>query len=199
LHSKWIVVWIIGACALAACSRQESGWRDAAGEDSIAAYEQYLQEYPAGAHARKALARIAELKEQEAWALANRLRTPEAWQRYLGEWPTGRHAAAARRQLTLFVPTGAPATPGAWSVQLGAYSSEAAARSDLARHGRAHAAELAGMQIVVLPPHDVATDVWRLRTGPLAEAAARALCGRLRERGVDCVPVIDASAGHAPP
>lgn len=199
MHSKWVVVWIIAAGTLAACSRQESGWRDAADEDSIAAYEQYLQEFPASAHAGEARARVSELKEQEAWALANRLQTPEAWQRYLGEWPDGRHAAAARRQLARFVPAGAPVTQGAWSVQLGAYSSQAAAQADLARHTRGHAGELAGQQLVILPPHDVATDVWRLRTGPLAEAAARDLCGRLRERGVDCVPVVDSSTGHAPP
>ena len=199
MRSKWIVVGIIAACALPACSRQESGWRSAAAEDSVAAYEQYLQDFPAGAHAGIARARVAELREQETWARANRLQTPEAWQRYLGEWPEGRHAPAARRQLDRFVPAGAPETGGAWFVQLGAYSSEAAARAALARHAHDHAGELSGIQLVILAPYDIATDVWRLRTMPLAEAVARDLCGRLRERGVDCVPVVDTSAGHAPP
>ena len=36
-----------------------------------------------------------------------------------------------------------------------------------------------------------AADVWRLRTGPLSEAAARDLCARLRQRRVDCVPVAE--------
>lgn len=199
MRFQWIVVSVVAASALAACSRQESGWRSAADEDSVAAYETYLEDFPAGAHAGEARARVVELIEQQAWARANRLQTPEAWQRYLGEWPDGRHAAAARRRLMEFVPAAEPAGDGAWSVQLGAYSSEAAARAALARHARERAVELSGARLVFLPPYDIASDVWRLRTTPLAEAAARELCGKLREAGVDCVPVIDESAGYAPP
>ncbi len=199
MRSQWIVAWIIAAGVLAACSRQESGWRSAAAEDSVAAYERYLEDFPAGAHASVARARVDELMEQEAWSRANRLQTPEAWQRYLGEWPDGRHAPAARRQLTRFVPNDVPAAGAAWSVQLGAYSSETAARADLARHARERAGELSGVRLVIQAPYDIATDVWRLRTTPLAEAAARELCGKLRERGVDCVPVVEVSAGQAPP
>lgn len=199
MRSQWIVAWIIAAAVLAACSRQESSWRSAAAQDSIAAYERYLEDFPAGAHASDARARVAELMEQDAWSRASRLQTPEAWQRYLGEWPDGRHAAAARRHLTQFVPDAVPAAGAAWSVQLGAYSSEAAARADLARHARERAGELSGVRLVIRAPYDVATDVWRLRTTSLAEAAARELCAKLRERGVDCVPVVDKSAGDAPP
>lgn len=199
MRCQWIVAWIIAAGVLVACSRQESGWRNAAAEDSVAAYERYLEDFPAGPHASVARTRVAELLEQEAWSRAGRLQTPEAWQRYLGEWPDGRHAPEARRRLARFAPGDVPADGAAWSVQLGAYSSEAAARADLARHARERAGELSGVRLVIRAPHDLATDVWRLRTTPLAEAAARALCGRLRERGVDCVPVVDESAGHAPP
>lgn len=199
MRSQWIVVWIVVAGMLAACSRQESGWRSAAAEDSIAAYERYLEDFPAGPQASNARARVAELMEQEAWSRANRLQTPEAWQRYLGEWPDGRHAPAARRQLTRFVPNDVPADGAVWSVQLGAYSSEAAARAALARHVRERAGELSAVRLVIRAPYDIATDVWRLRTTPLAEAAARELCGKLRERAVDCVPVVDESAGDAPP
>jgi hypothetical protein len=199
LHFQWIVVWIIAAGMLAACSRQESGWRTAAARDSVAAYERYLEEFPAGAHAEEARARVAGLMEQAAWARANRLQTPEAWQKYLGEWPDGKHAAAARRQLTRFVPVEVQESGVAWSVQLGAYSSEDAARAAFARHARERAEELSGVGLVIQAPRDVATAVWRLRTTPLAEASARELCGKLRESGVDCVPVVDESAGHAPP
>lgn len=199
MRSQWIVVWIVAAGMLAACSRQESSWRNAAAEDSVAAYERYLEDFPAGAHASIARERVGELMEEEAWSRANRLQTPEAWQRYLGEWPDGRHAPAARRQLTLFVPDDVPTGGAVWSVQLGAYSSEAAARADLARHARERAGELAGVRLVVRAPNASATDVWRLRTTTLAEAAARELCGKLRERSVDCVPVVEVSAGHAPP
>lgn len=199
MRSQWIVVWILAAAVLAACSRQESSWRSAVAEDSVAAYERYLEDFPAGAHAGTARGRVAELMEREAWARADRLQTPEAWQRYLGEWPDGRHAPAARRRLTQFIPNEVPADGAAWSVQLGAYSSEAAARADLARHARERAGELSGIRLVIRAPYDTATDVWRLRTLAMGQSAARELCGKLRERGVDCVPVVDESAGHAPP
>lgn len=199
MRSQWILVWIMVAGMLAACSRQESGWRSAAAEDSVAAYERYLNDFPAGPHASAARARVAELMEQEAWSRANRLQTPEAWQRYLGEWPDGRHAPAVRRQLAQFVPGDVPADGGVWSVQLGAYSSEAAVRAAFARYARERAGELAGVRLVIRAPYGIATDVWRLRTTPLAEAAARELCGKLRERAVDCVPVVDGSAGQTPP
>jgi len=189
----------------AGCSRQEAGWEDAARENSIAAYEQYLESFPAGAHAGDARAKILELREQEAWARANRLRTPEAWQRYLGEWPEGRHAALARRQLAAFMPPAAPAAPsappdqGGFAVQLGAYSSEASARAALDRLVRAHSSELAGLRARVLEPLEPERALWRLRAGPLDEASARKLCDKLKSQGADCMPVAELSAGQAPP
>ena len=192
-------MWVLAACAAAACSRQEAGWQDATRENSIAAYQQYLEKFPAGTHASDARAKVVALQEGEAWARTSRLRTPEAWQRYLGEWPDGRHAALARRQLAGFIPAESPLDRDGFAVQLGAYSSEAAARGDQARIAREHTGELSGLQLRILAPRDLETGVWRLRTNPLAEAEARGLCERLRGRGVDCVPVAGSSAGQAPP
>lgn len=189
MRAQWFLVAMALACAAGACSRQEAGWDEAAREDSIAAYEAYLARFPAGAHAADARARIHALREEQDWARAARLRTPEAWQRYLAEWPDGRHAAEARERLAEYVPP-APAA-GAWSVQLGAYSSEAAARAAARRLLREHAAELRASPPAVLAPRAPTEDVWRLRTGTLPEQDARELCARLRVRGVDCVPATD--------
>lgn len=189
MRAQWIVV-AIAVCLLAACSRQESGWREAARADSIAAYERYLAQYPAGAHGAEARARILSLREEQDWARAGRLRTPESWQRYLADWPDGRHAAEARGELARYVPAEA-AGGGDWSVQLGAFSNESAARAARERHAREHGSDLAGLPLVVLAPRSDPADVWRLRTGPLSETAARDLCARLRKRDVDCVPVAE--------
>ncbi|MGH8249626.1 MAG: SPOR domain-containing protein [Steroidobacteraceae bacterium] len=189
MRSKWIVACIVAAVAMAACSRQESGWREALAGDSIASYEQYLSEFPAGSHAAEARAKLLELRDHRLWALANRLKTPEAWQRYLGEWPDGAHAAEARRQLAEYVPAGVPSIRESYVVQLGAYSTEAAARAALARLSAEHAGQLAGDRLRILAPRGVATPTWRLRTGPLEEPAARDLCARLKARAVDCVPL----------
>ncbi len=189
MRAQWIVVAIASACAAVGCSRQESGWRDATRADSVAAYEAYLAQFPAGAHADEAKLRVLALREDQDWARADRLRTPEAWQRYLSDWPDGRHAAEARELLARYVPSAAAG--GEWAVQLGAFSGEAAARSAAARLARENEAELAASPPMILAPRDAPDDVWRLRTGRLSEAAARDLCARLRKRGVDCVPVAD--------
>lgn len=189
MRALWIIVVLLAAMAAGGCSRQEAGWRDAARADSAEAYEEYLARYPGGAHAGEARARILALREARDWARALRLRTPEAWQRYLAEWPDGSHAARARAELAEYVP--APVAGGVWSVQLGAFAAEAAAQSARARLGQALMESLAGLPLLILAPQDDPSGVWRLRTGTLPEAEARALCARLREQGVDCAPVVD--------
>ena len=160
---------MLAACASAACGRQEASWQDA----------------------RQAREALEERREAEVWNRAERLRTPEAWQRYLAEWPDGRHSADARARLMEYVPVEPAGSTGRWSVQLGAFSDEAAARAALMRYASERATELSGTQLVIHTPGDLATDVWRLRTALLPEAAARDLCARLRAEGVDCVPVVD--------
>jgi len=187
LRSQWIVLWIACACMLAACSRQEAGWRDARGEDNVLAYETYLEHFPAGAHAAEARARIRELHEEREWARAKQLQTPEAWQRYLGAYPEGRHAAAAREHLSDFVLARAPPADRRYIVQLGAYSSEAAAHTYRERLARDHADLLGSLQLLIQPPAHGTSPLWRLRAGPLVETAARRICAELASRAVDCV------------
>jgi hypothetical protein len=153
----------------AGCGRQEASWQDA----------------------RQAREELEERREAEVWNRAERLRTPEAWQRYLAEWPDGRYSADARARLLEYVPKEPAGSPGRWSVQLGAFSDEAAARAALLRYASERATELSGTQLVIRAPNDITTDVWRLRTELLPEPAARDLCARLRAEGVDCVPVVD--------
>ena len=183
----------------AACSRQESAWNAARREDTAAAYADYLSRYPAGPRAAEARSAIAAIRDAEAWSRAERLATPEAWQRYLGEFPDGDHADSARQRLIAFIPPGPPPASGLYVVQVGAYSSEAAASTGLARAAAEHGAELAGMGLEVVAPRAPEDAIWRLRTLALPEAAAREMCGRLRAAGVDCVPLPDDSAGQPAP
>ena len=88
---------------------------------------------------------------------------------------------------------------GRYVVQLGAYSTEVAARADRARAAEVHAATLAGIGLRIVAPRAPADSIWRLRTDGLVEVAARDLCARLRAGGVDCVPLPDDSAGDPPP
>lgn len=189
MRALWIVVFGIAAAAATGCSRQESGWQAATEQHTVAAYEDYLRRYPAGAHSDEARMRILDLREAEAWDLARRLRLPEAWQRYLADWPDGAHAAEARRELADFAPLEPLRVAPGHAAQLGAYSSEAAARAELARIAREQAALLDGRNWQVIAPAAGAPALWRLRIGPLPEAEARGLCDSLKGRGVDCVAV----------
>ncbi len=194
MRGQCILAWLMCGCLLAACSRQETGWREARGENSVLAYEHYLEQFPAGAHAAEARARIGELREESEWVRANQLGTPEAFQRYLGAYPDGRHAAAARDRLSDFVLARAPPSEPAartFTAQFGAFSKEAAARSLLARLARDHADLLQGMELRIQPPAAGTRDPWRLRTRPLDEAAVRGLCARFEARDIDCVPGAD--------
>jgi hypothetical protein len=198
-----VVCSIAAVLAAPACSRQESGWQRASREDTIAAYQAYLAKFPAGAHAADARARVNELFDEQAWTRAMRLGTPEAWQHYLGDWPQGRHAEIARRKLVEFIPSSSPpdtARPAAagFSIQLGAFSSEAAAREGLDRLTRESSSALAGLSVEVHAPPEGTAPFWRLRAGPFDEAAARAHCARLAAAGISCMPVADASRDRTP-
>ena len=190
---------MLAAFFAASCSRQESAWSAARREGTAAAYEDYLSRYPTGPRAAEARAAIASIRDAEAWSRAERLATPEAWQRYLGEFPDGDHAESARQRLIAFIPPGPPPASGLYVVQVGAYSSEEAAKAGLARASVERGAELAGIGLEVVAPRVPADAIWRLRTLALPEAAARAMCGRLRAAGVDCVPLPDDSAGQPAP
>jgi len=189
LRLQWIVLWIACAFAVAACSRQEAGWKGARSEDTVPAYETYLEHFPAGVHAKEARARIRELHEESEWARASQLQIPEGWQRYLGAYPEGRYAEAARERLSGFVMTGAPSGERLYSVQLGAYSTEAAARADLLRLSRDHADLLGALELNIEAPAASAPPLWRLRSTPFAESVARRICADLQSRAVDCAPM----------
>jgi hypothetical protein len=192
-----VAPFVIAACVTAGCSRQESAWQDAARRNTPAAYQEYLDRYPRGAHAADARAGIVTAQEAAAWARAERLETPEAWQRYLADWPQGAHAPIARRSLVEFIPP-PPAAPGGFEIQLGAWSDEASARTALAGWA-GRQADLGGQVPRVDGPKPGAPPVWRLRAGPYDEAAARVVCDDLKSAGVDCVAVAAGSAGDAPP
>jgi hypothetical protein len=209
---------LIGLLALAGCSRQESAWRQAERQDSVAAYEAYLRDYPAGAHAPEARTRLSDLREQQEWDRALRFNTPEAFQRYLSRYPSGRYAQAARERLSDFVlgrspeaiepvqppEAEAPAPPpptsgkliaaasgaGDFRVQLGAFSAgEDAARRAWQDLSSRHGDLLGGLEPRIDVIRKQGRSLWRLQAGPLTEARAREVCASLKARGAACLLV----------
>jgi len=91
----------------------EKAWMELVAEDSVPAYEDYLEIFPDGIHQAEALKRIeairqAEAKkerdrlererlEQLAWEEASGERTIAGFDQYIGNWPSGLHIEEARR------------------------------------------------------------------------------------------------------
>ncbi len=91
----------------------EKAWEELSAEDSIPAYEDYLEVFPDGIHQAEALQRIEAIQQAEAkkererlererqdnlaWETANGERTVAAYDRYINEWPAGLHIEEATR------------------------------------------------------------------------------------------------------
>ena len=184
-------VALVVALLLAGCSRQEAAWRSADSAGTAAAYEAYLESYPAGTHAAAARARVAALREAREWSHAERLGTPESYQRYLSSYPEGSHAAKARDRLADFMggarpPAGQPAA--GTMLQLGAYGTGAAAAEEGWRQLLARHADLLGEVAYRVESEPAASaSLWRLKAGPVSAERAEALCLALKARGESCM------------
>ncbi len=83
--------------------------------------------------------------------------------------------------------SGKPAPGGATMVQLGALSSEDAARAEWQRLARRLAGGLDGKQPTITKVERDGNSFWRLRTGGFADIAdATAFCARLKGKGAPC-------------
>lgn len=94
-------------------------WAKAAAEDTVEAYDTYLQAFPTGLYAAAASARLEQLgggqtaeQDRDDWANAANLNTIEAYAGYLAKHPSGNFADAATRRLTeLRLAAGGTAAP----------------------------------------------------------------------------------------
>ncbi|MGD9022022.1 MAG: SUMF1/EgtB/PvdO family nonheme iron enzyme, partial [Lysobacterales bacterium] len=91
----------------------DSAWQELSAEDSIPAYEDYLEFFPTGLHQAEALQRIEAIVAEEArlerarlererqdelaWEAASSARTIESMDRYIADWPAGSYVEEAQR------------------------------------------------------------------------------------------------------
>ena len=91
----------------------EKSWAELSAEDSVPAYEDYLEVFPDGLHQAEALQRIEAIQQAEAkkererlererqdnlaWEAASRERTIASFDRYITDWPSGMHIEEATR------------------------------------------------------------------------------------------------------
>jgi cell division protein FtsN len=154
---------------------EEKDWRAAAGVDTLAAYQQFLSQYPAGKWAKEAQVRIdAFTREGGAVAAPNAL-IPAA--------PAAGEAAPPAEPV--------PAAPsGGFGVQLGAFSSAERANEEWKKLQAGSAGLLDGLSPRVVVGEASGRTLYRLQAEVRDEAQARAVCGGLKVANKPCVPVI---------
>ncbi len=88
------------ALAVTACSSANKDWANASAENTVAAYQSFLDKHAGDQHAQEARTHIATLQDDSAWKTAEDGNSLESYQQYLQAEPNGSHAQVARDQIT---------------------------------------------------------------------------------------------------
>jgi cell division septation protein DedD len=159
-------------------------WQRASTIDTADAYRQFLVQHPQGKWAQEAHIRV------ENFGLA----TTAAGQAAGPAAPatTAPAQAASAPAHAASPPAAAPAEPAAggshYSVQLGAFSTQAKAQSQWGRLNERFGPRLGGTEPDIEPGKNAkGRRIYRLKVKGLTEAHARAICGALRKHGQACV------------
>ena len=83
VKKSFLVLCVITAGALAACSSPNADWQKANTQNTEAAYQQFIQQHPNDARVEQARNRINALKDEQAWTTAQNANTADAYQQYL--------------------------------------------------------------------------------------------------------------------
>jgi hypothetical protein len=200
------VVWI---ALILGCSSERRDWRSAQAADTIESYGRFLASHPEGELAADARLRIAQLAEERDWKRAVETDTARGYERFLAQHPDGKWAQEARIRAESFLlaeslptaprggeagiePPRMPPPPPArtFSVQLGAFSSDDAARREWQRLVERFPKELRALAPEIVAADGASGRLHRLQAGVEDEAAARALCAALARERQACVVVL---------
>jgi outer membrane protein assembly factor BamD (BamD/ComL family) len=96
VKKSFLVLCVIVAGALVACSSPNADWQKANQQNTVAAYQQFIQQHPSDARVEQARNRINALNDQQAWNAAQSANTLDGYQQYLQQNPNGMHAADAQ-------------------------------------------------------------------------------------------------------
>jgi cell division protein FtsN len=155
-------------------------WQRASTIDTADAYRQFLVQHPQGKSAQEARIRVENFAASGTSAAA----APSAA-------PSAAPPAAGAPVPAAGAPPPAPAQSAGsdqYSVQLGAFSTQAKAQSQWRRLNARFGSRLRGIEPDIEPAKSAnGRHIYRLRAKPLTEARARALCAALRKHGQPCV------------
>ncbi len=161
---------ILAAATLAACSSPNADWNKASAQNTVAAYQSFIQRHPGDPRVEQARNRIDALKDAQAWRTARSAASVEAYQHYLQQYPDGAHAAAAQSAITTLKQSAAwqsaqsAGTAAAYQSFLQDYPD-----APQAAQARAEVDKLAGYQVLL----------GRYRSSSVAQAAAKRLKAKL--------------------
>jgi hypothetical protein len=91
---------LCGSLAISACSSVNKDWANASAQNTIAAYQSFLNKHSGDAHSQEARSRIVALQDDSTWKTAQNVNSPDGYQQYLQAEPNGTHARAARDEIT---------------------------------------------------------------------------------------------------
>lgn len=99
MKKSFLVLCVVTAGALAACSSPNADWQKASQQNTVAAYQQFIQQHPNDARAQEARNKINVLNDEQAWTTASSANTLDAYQQYLQQQPSGAHAAESQDKI----------------------------------------------------------------------------------------------------
>jgi SPOR domain len=215
VKKSFLVLCVITAGVLAACSNPNGDWQKATQQNTVAAYQQFIQQHPDDARVQQARNRIDALKDEQAWTAAKNANTLDAYQHYLQEEPNGMHATDAQDKVTTLQADDAwqsaqsTNTAAAYQDFLQKYPNapQASQAQDALKkltgyqallassRSKAYADKLAKrlkskfgseLQDVVVVPPSGKSKLTEVRSAPMTEEDAKAACAKLRKAHEHC-------------
>jgi len=215
VKNSFLVLCIIMAGALAACSNPNADWQKANQQNTVAAYQQFIQQHPNDARVEQARNRIDALKDEQAWTTAKNANTLDAYQQYLQQEPNGMHATDAQDKVNAMQADAAwqsaqsTNTAAGYQDFLQKYpnASQASQAQDALKkltgyqallystRSKALADKLAArlkakfsseLQDVVVVPPSGKSKLLEVRSAPMTESDAKAACEKLHKAHTRC-------------
>lgn len=93
------ILCLVLTLALIGCDRQGDAWEEAQQQDTIAAYEAFIERYPESPEAEQARARVESLRTEQAWNETLQRNTAEAYREFIEAHPGADMVDEARDRL----------------------------------------------------------------------------------------------------
>ncbi|MGH8302161.1 MAG: SPOR domain-containing protein [Steroidobacteraceae bacterium] len=223
MKKSLVILCVVMAGALVACSSPNADWQKANQQNTVAAYQQFIQQHSSDSRVAQARNRINALKDEQAWTAAQNANTLDAYQQYLQQEPDGMHAADAQdkvnglQQDAAWTSAQSTNTAAAYQdfVQKYPNSPHAADAQDALKKltgfqallGSTRSKTLADkmakrlkdkfgsdLQDVVVVPPTGKSKTLEVRSAPMTEDDAKAACAKLRKAHQHCAVVKSAAS-----